>query len=456
MNQKAAINPSRQAVLDLLESHEKDALLSPDELDSHLAKRFKKFLQVAKRAPWWGSIIQDAQGEISQATSIQEILKCFPVLTRTTVQENAAQLLVGEIGPRGDGIGALTTSGSTGKPVTVFRHHKTHQIQHAATELLDVVWQKRDLTKNSAYFKVAPENDEQPSMGAPYTFLGPTGKVFRRSLATNTVPELLDFIVANDVQNFLLNPMVLKFLVREQRRSPRNLRFQQVMSWADRLEPALRTEVKHLFGAKICDRYSTTEFGFLAIQCPHAEHLHALQFNNYIEILDDDNQPCEIGQQGRVVVTSLQNLAMPLIRYEVGDLAAFAYPCSHGIGLPVFEPRIGRSREAIQLEDGSLEIPYFDDTAVAKHQDTVDYQGYRFKDGILLAFEAKSKIDDQTISQTQAKLQAVFKTAEKVRVVQIDSLEHLGLWKRKLIVEVQSFMPEEFTQAEIEHISSTS
>ena len=42
-----------------------------------------------------------------------------------------------------------------------------------------------------------------------------------------------------------------------------------------------------------------------------------------VEVLRADGSACAPGETGRVVVTNLHNFAMPMIRYELGDQAAF-------------------------------------------------------------------------------------------------------------------------------------
>lgn len=445
----------KQAVLELLAQHQADALLEPEQLDIELGKRFKKFLPTIEKSAWYSRLIQTLDPRFRQATGIREILSYFPVLTRTEVQQAEEQMRVFLPGVSETGYGMLTTSGSTGKPVSIYRHKKTHKIQHDAAELLDVIWQERDLTKNTAFLKIALDNDQQPTLGEPYTFLGKTGWGYRRSLMTNTVPELLDFLVEKQIKHFLVNPMIIKFLIQEQLRNPRpKATFDQILSWADRVDPELRRQTKEVFGAKICDRYSSTEFGFLAIQCPKAEHLHALQFNNYIEIIDQFGNPCPIGVPGRVVVTSLQNLAMPLIRYELGDVAAFGEACQFGINLPVFEPLIVRTREAILLEDGRLEIPYIDGTDLAKHPEVVDLQAYRFQDGLVLLFQANSEIESAVIESSRSKLKDVFRTSNRVEILQVPSLGFLGFWKRKLVVDVAEAIPSELSVSYFEALAA--
>jgi phenylacetate-CoA ligase len=456
--QPDSLDPDKkQAVLDLLASHQVDARLEKSVLEQKLGQQFKTLLQVAQLAPWWSPIINEKAAQIREANSISDLLALFPVLTRAQIQQQPSLLWTTPNLDKDKKFWKLTTSGSTGKPVTVYRQINAHHIQQGAGELLDVVWQNRDLSKPTAFMKITPDNDDQKGLGTPFNYLGPTGLAYRRSLANNTIAYLLDFIAEKNIKNLLIGPSALKFMLKEQIRSPRaNVKLESVMSWADPLDPELRISVREVFGAKISDRYSSTEFGFLAIQCPGSEHLHAMQFNNYIEILNDNNQPCGIGEPGRVVVTSLQNLAMPIIRYELGDVAAFGPPCEHGINLPVFEPRIVRTREFLLLADGSLEIPYFDIMDLAKHPDTNDYQGYRFNDGMVVLFSARSKLDQSVLDSSVSKLKNLFKSADQILLVQVDSLEWLGMWKRKLVITVDENMPEELTQEYFEKLNADS
>jgi phenylacetate-CoA ligase len=431
------------AVLQLLRNHQDDATLTRSDLDIKLGFEFEKIANLAKDSRWWGAVFAEMDLSAWEGKGIEEILSDLPILTRREVQEFGEQMRVPLPGLTNEALGVFQTSGSTGQPVTVLKHRSSNQIQFMALELLDAIWQNRNLRLNTAYFTIAPHDDERESFGVPFDYLGDTGRFFRRSLISNTVSELLDFMVEKDVKNFLLNPLVMRFLINEQLRNPRpGAKFDQALSWADRVDPELRKKMKEVFGAKICDRYSATEFGYIALQCPRADHLHALQFSNYVEILDNDGKRCEVGVPGRVVVTSLQNVAMPLIRYELGDIAAWDKECEHGIALPVLSPLIVRTREAIQLPDGSLEIPYIDDTELAKHPNVVDTQIYRFLDSLVVLYQADKELDVKVIDTATAQLRKIFVSAEAVELVRAESLAWLGVWKRSLVIPVDQKRPE--------------
>ncbi|RLM48768.1 phenylacetate--CoA ligase family protein, partial [Halobellus sp. Atlit-31R] len=78
---------------------------------------------------------------------------------------------------------------------------------------------------------------------------------------------------------------------------------------------AMRRDCKAVFGARVIDRYTCEEAGWLALQCPKHEHLHVFTSNTLIEIVDAQGIACPVGMPGRVLVTALHSHAMPLIRY---------------------------------------------------------------------------------------------------------------------------------------------
>jgi len=64
------------------------------------------------------------------------------------------------------------------------------------------------------------------------------------------------------------------------------------------------------------------------------------------------------GEQGELVCTVLENYAMPLIRYNLGDIAAGSpYPCACGRGLPLMRVVDGRTVDFVLRADGTSESP---------------------------------------------------------------------------------------------------
>ena len=48
------------------------------------------------------------------------------------------------------------------------------------------------------------------------------------------------------------------------------------------------------------------------MKCPECNNFHVME-GVIVEILNDNNQPCQTGEIGRLVITDLHNFATPLI-----------------------------------------------------------------------------------------------------------------------------------------------
>lgn len=127
-----------------------------------------------------------------------------------------------------------------------------------------------------------------------------------------------------------------------------------IISSAEMLSDDKRVKIERVFGNKVYDFYGSREISNLAGECKLGL-MHTFNFNNYIEVLDSQNRQVKEGEEGRVVVTNLHNYSMPLIRYEIGDLAVLGptnCPCS--IPLPTLKKVTGRIGEHLVTEEGTL------------------------------------------------------------------------------------------------------
>lgn len=116
-----------------------------------------------------------------------------------------------------------------------------------------------------------------------------------------------------------------------------------------------RAVIERAFRCKVSDRYGCEEVGLIAAECSLHQGLHVNCEHTLVEILDENETPCELGTVGRVIVSDLENHGMPLIRYEVGDMSAWsARNCECRRGLPTLERVIGRQADCLIRADGSL------------------------------------------------------------------------------------------------------
>jgi len=128
---------------------------------------------------------------------------------------------------------------------------------------------------------------------------------------------------------------------------------------AETLTDDMRTKIETIFGTKLYNFYGSRESASIAGECKNGL-IHIFSFNNYLEILDQKNNPSVEGQEGRVIITTLHNYSMPLIRYDLGDFAIHgSKTCSCGNFLPTIKKISGRLEEQFIKKDGSIVIGYF-------------------------------------------------------------------------------------------------
>jgi phenylacetate-CoA ligase len=123
------------------------------------------------------------------------------------------------------------------------------------------------------------------------------------------------------------------------------------------VDDEVRSECVRAWDVRTTDAYSANEVGYIALQCPDGPRYHVQSESLLVEVLRDDGGPCGPGETGRVVLTTLHNLAMPLIRYDIGDYAEVGPPCPCGRGLPVLRRILGRTRNMLRLPTGEARWP---------------------------------------------------------------------------------------------------
>jgi phenylacetate-CoA ligase len=149
-----------------------------------------------------------------------------------------------------------------------------------------------------------------------------------------------------------------------------------IISSAQVLPEESRSVIEQAFGTRVFDKYGSREFSGIAYECAAHDGHHVVAENYVVEVLKEGGTPAAPGELGEVVVTDLNNLCLPFIRYRIGDLAVAMEPeaaCACGRGLP----RLGRIEGRIQslilgadghVVPGSLFLHLFKDYDYAVRQ----------------------------------------------------------------------------------------
>jgi phenylacetate-CoA ligase len=287
-----------------------------------------------------------------------EAFERLPLLDRRTLQAEFEALSSHRLPPSHGAVSVAESSGSTGMPIK-FRTTVLSQFFWEALTLREHLWHRRDFTGKLAAIRVQVDDASLPDWGAP------AGSVFRTgpSAVLNVradVDTQLAWLQREDPDYLISHASNLGALAEQSlRRGLRLPRLRQARTLSETLRPDLRETVRAAWGVEVVDTYSCSEAGVIALQCPLHEHYHVQSENLVVELLRPDGSACGVGETGEVVLTTLHNFALPLIRYRIGDYAEAGEACSCGRGLPVLKRILGRQRNMARLPDGRTLWPSF-------------------------------------------------------------------------------------------------
>jgi len=272
-----------------------------------------------------------------------------PLLSRDVLQYRAGELVTSrDLQHHGEQF-EKKTSGSTGLKMSV-TDTDANDLFWSALTMRDHLWHQRDFSGRLVTIR-SGRSDHDPqavntaeSWGSPVSFIYETGpsSVFFHLKPIAQQAELLIGLQPTYLMAYPSNIVRLTHYFRTHQLTLSSLR--GVVTYGELLLPEVRLDCSEVWGVPVADMYSCEEVGYIALQCPEYTHYHCQSESLLVEVLNHAGQPCAPGEIGKVVLTSLHNFAMPLIRYENRDYAEVGEPCPCGRGSTVLKRILGRER----------------------------------------------------------------------------------------------------------------
>lgn len=291
-----------------------------------------------------------------------EDLKQFPILHKPDINENTDRLVTV---PKERLIPA-SGSGSSGIQGTVFMD-KSAQASQRAMQMLWFEWSgyragdrilQTGMTTNRGIIKALKDQFLRTAYIPAFT-LSPDALA---SVLRQIEKSPRDYLFGYASSLYVLAKLSLELKIE-------TIRFKKAVSWGDKLFPHYRKTIQQAFGCETLDTYGCTEGAMIGAECAEGS-FHLCVNQCHIEVVDDDGQPVPEGKMGKVLVTRLDNFAMPLIRYYLGDLvetdSAKQVNCACGRQLPQLKKIIGRDTDIVRTRSGKYLIVHFF-TAIFEH-----------------------------------------------------------------------------------------
>jgi phenylacetate-CoA ligase len=277
----------------------------------------------------------------------------LPILSKQDIRQNSDALLSDRFDK--NSLHRKKTSGSTGTALEVFVDDAAHQFKRACTLRSDE-WSGWRLGERVAMVWGNPD----------YLQRGWRGRLRNALLERRTYLDTLR--ISDDALERFTRALVRRppsllfghahsvylFAAYLRQKASAAIRPRGIITSAMVLHAWQRRVIEEVFQCPVTNRYGCEEVSLIACECERHQGLHVNAEGIYVEILRD-GRPVRAGEQGQVHVTDLTNRAMPLLRYQVGDLAVLSNRrCVCGRGLPLLERIAGRVADYVVTPAGEL------------------------------------------------------------------------------------------------------
>ena len=242
----------------------------------------------------------------------------FPVVNKAVIRNNGARMLARGFDPAKQY--RVSTSGSTGTPFVVY--HDAEKRRQAAADTMAFSEFAGYRFGTRLYYVRAW--DCVPVKGGWYSKLRNIVCVNNRENSAAYFQRFLEMLERDSSEkSVLIYASTLTELWRYMKTNDvkTTAKVRVFITMSEALPDDVRRGIAERFGAPVVSRYSDCECGLIAQQLPGESDYRVNEASFHVEVLKlDSDVPAALGELGRIVITDLYNFAMPMIRYDTGDL----------------------------------------------------------------------------------------------------------------------------------------
>lgn len=356
----------RFAGLDVFDRLAENEFTSPEQAAAEHACALRAVVEfAAARIPYYRDLFSRT-GLKARDIRDRDDLPRLPVMTRDTLRAEFESLKPDALPPGVEIAGIARSAGSTGPPTQVV-HSTASNVMFSYLNQRQTRWFRRDPGNCVALIR-NPESIPQPRSGAflacgetlripQWRYVGTffeTGPTLCFS-AFNPVEAQLEWLRRWRPAYLITRSHSLEHLAMAAGGERPCASLEAMTAISEALTPATRRYLEAVYGAPVQQGYGLNEIGLVAARC-EADRYHVHCEHCIVEIVDEAGAACAAGRAGRLVVTGLANVAMPLLRYDSDDLVtALDGPCPCGRTLPSFGEIHGRYSRIVTLPEGTLD-----------------------------------------------------------------------------------------------------
>lgn len=301
------------------------------------------------RVPYYREVMDQQRLSPDHIRGVEDLVK-LPTLTRFDLQKRGPDLLAEGVDFARCAGGA--SSGSTGEPVVFYHDREAESAGRAAVLFgwMQVGWHLGDRHSIVWGNPSTVRTDWSRRSSRLRAWLTRETRVAAHRLLDleflDTALETLYQEKPKFLSGYANAVFVLAARARERGFSPLGCR--GVFTTAEMIFEHQRQVIEGQLGY-VYDHYGCSEINGVAFQCRARDGYHTVDPHVVVEFEDTG-----MGEARTVLITDLDNYAMPLIRYRCGDLSVSGReaPCSCGLPFGRLERIIGRQIDLVETKAG--------------------------------------------------------------------------------------------------------
>ncbi|MHA1410283.1 MAG: phenylacetate--CoA ligase family protein [Candidatus Odinarchaeia archaeon] len=324
--------------------------LKTEEIEKIKNKQLRKIIRHAyHNVPYYHKIFKERQLTPDDIKT-KEDLKLLPILTKDDVRKKFRELIAKNAENFKPFI--CESGGTTGKPLKFLRDKPSSTLHECA------VWRYRNYSGfkfGERWVVMRYPTFTESHLDVPYDIKRHTMYLSSFHMRYNNIERYLKIIEKFKPKAIWGFPSTLYVMAKfiENTNIKFNVKLKAVFTSSETLFKHFRELIENSFQTRIYDWYGSNEGIISAGQCENGNY--HINEDGIIEIIDFNGEVCGEEEEGKVVGTSLWNYAMPLIRYELGDIASISHEkCKCGRGLPTLKVISGRLDDIIITKDERL------------------------------------------------------------------------------------------------------
>ena len=358
-------------------------------------------------------------------------LAALPLLTKEDIRNNAVDLTARNADLTQ--VQIHRTGGSTGEPLSVLVSPRMIEFEMAVLYRF-LSWMGVRPWHRQVHFRTTSNWGRNAPLATSSLF-GIVTKLSPFDLSEKamtqyrrTLLELKPGIVSGNPSTLTA---VAKFLVEH---GNEGLAPKAVETSSEILYPEQRKTIEKGINALVFDFYGGQEHAVNAQECDHHQGLHVNMEYGILELLPVE----DIGEKSRmrqIVGTSLENYTMPLLRYQIHDMATLSpEPCTCGREATLLERIQGKKRDLIVLRNGQVVGGEIFTLGLEEVKGLTKYQVIQKSfDDILVRTVVENGFDLNEFKDALARVQSVFTCPVTMRHEIVESIEATGMAKFHVI-----------------------